>query len=146
MQSLKTLTKCFLCATPINQIRDILDFEEIFKEITWEEQQDFWKNTVDNEIVLEYPLKVGYQKSFIKFIVDELIRLDVEVSDTAYDALGRLMSLPELGGAGGKLAHRHFEFENGVVSVREKGCFVSEGSTGLCVWQVRLMLEIIPNK
>lgn len=81
---------------------------------------------------MKYPLKVSYQKAFLKVLLDELIKQNAEVADGIYEAYGRLVALRD------NSSHfKHFELnERELITLIEKSAFISEGTTGLSTWEV----------
>lgn len=133
-KAIETLSKCFLCAIPLADLNRIVNLEEVSSLVTWEEQESLLKLTVDRDLVGKFPIKISYQRCFLKYFIDQWEKRKIDVCDGAYDALGRLMSQP----ADGDTIFKHFEFENGrIITLKEKDSFISEGTTGLCVWKVK---------
>lgn len=138
----------------------ILLFKDIFTKLTYDAQEVLVQETVDNELVVNLPLKITYQKEFLKFIISALERraahletcnngdklcdikfpVSAEIHDSVYDSLGRLVALPDSSGE----FFKHYEWESGkvisqlkVISLKEEANFISSGTTGLCTWTVR---------
>lgn len=91
------------------------------------------RNTVDFPLVLKRPLKLQYQKAFIKFVLENLQKKNSEIHDNVYEAYGRLVSLAD----NGEKCYKHFELTPAIVlSFKENSNIISSGTTGLCSWQV----------
>ena len=106
--------------------------QDLLSKLQWDEQERLINSTINLDIVVKYPLDVAYQKSFIKYILKHLEEECVEVHDVVFEAYGRLVSLVEQDDC-----HKHFLVcGEEVISIKEKKSIVSEGTTGLCVWQV----------
>lgn len=100
--------------------------------MTMEQQEELIAATVNNPLNLKYPVKVEYQIRFMKYIINNLEERQLEIDDSVYDTFGRLVAL------NGDIAfcYKHYLVENKVVSMKENVSIVSEGTTGLCSWQV----------
>lgn len=104
--------------------------------ITWEDQEALINNTVNFWLVKKYPLKIAYQKNFIKNIIDTLQKQNTEIHDSIYEAFGQLVSLVE-----SSTCYKHFELNGGkFVTLHENCNIISEGTTGLCSWQASVAL------
>lgn len=89
-------------------------------------------NTINLKLVRKYPIKLSYQKAFLKYVIGQLEKQGSAICDCLYSELCRLVSLPDASG----LYYKHFEFEFGkFVSLKENSSIISEGTTGLCTWE-----------
>lgn len=87
---------------------------------------------MNHSLISKYPLKTSYQKAFLKFLLDELAKQNVEVHEDIYVAYGRLVALSDASSC-----FKHFELgEREIVTLIEKSAFISEGTTGLSTWEV----------
>lgn len=111
--------------------------QDLLSKLQWDEQERLINSTINLDIVVKFPISVTYQKSFIKTILQHLEEECVEVHDVIFEAYGRLVSLVEQ-----DVCHKHFLVRGGeVISIKEKKSIVSEGTTGLCVWEVFLLVR-----
>lgn len=86
--------------------------------------------------MLKYPIRVSYQKSFLKHIIKTLELQGCEVHDCFYTAYGRLVALDEA-----PESFKHYLNDlDCIVTLKENNSFISEGTTGLCTWQVIIFL------
>lgn len=107
--------------------------QDVLSDISWEEQAILVQNTVDYLLVLKRPLKLQYQKAFIKFVLDNLQKQNSEIHDAVYEAYGRLVALVDNNGQ----CYKHFEITPAkILSFKENSSIISGGTTGLCSWQV----------
>lgn len=92
------------------------------------------KNTINYEGNLKYPVKIEYQKVFIKHVINALQRRNIEIKDDVYDALGRLLNLVQNG-----YCYKHYNAEDKQIVLKENLNIISNGTTGLCSWQVLIL-------
>lgn len=111
-----------------------LRFQIQFGDFNWERQEVFLRQTVDCPVVLQCPLKYKYQLHFLKVLISVLEREGVEVHDDFYTNCCRLLS--DLNKSGADF-YKHYKVGDCLISLKESESFVSEGTTGLCSWQVR---------
>lgn len=112
--------------------------QNIFENITVDHQKQLIISTINDLKNIKYPLKVEYQKAFIKHILNELQKHDFDIEDCIYDAFGRTLNLVQ-----GNYYFKHYEFEGKSIVLKENVNIISQGTTGLSTWQV---LFIIINK
>ncbi|XP_055606512.1 protein-lysine N-methyltransferase EEF2KMT [Uranotaenia lowii] len=130
--ALDLVRRDFLCCTPINQI----DWHGLLDDISWENQEKLLSLTVNNPLVVKYPVKIQYQVAFLKHIIHHLNKMDVEQHDQLYEKYCGLLT----GQSGTEdqpgFSYKHYEMPgNGVITLKESSAFISEGTTGLCSWQ-----------
>uniref|UniRef100_A0A182W189 FAM86 N-terminal domain-containing protein n=1 Tax=Anopheles minimus TaxID=112268 RepID=A0A182W189_9DIPT len=146
--TLKIVSKQFLCGIPVRSIRWHGLFE---RELTWDEQAALLDVTVDHPLVRRYPLSAEYQAAFLKHIIAVLSSMNVEQHDRMYENYCAMLSPgtelplddPSIG-----LSYKHYELPHGqgVISLKESGAFVTDGTTGLCSWQAaKALCEHISN-
>lgn len=92
-------------------------------------------STINDEDNLKYPIKVEYQKAFIKRLINLLQKHNMEVNDNTYDALGKLLNHVQE-----DYCYKHYVAENKRIVLRENINIISNGTTGLCSWQVFIYL------
>lgn len=146
--ALKSIRKQFLCRTPLNNFNwhvslpdnlninffGINHFKGLLHDLSLNTQQLLLANTVNYNLVIIYPLKISYQKAFVKVLLDKLIKQNAVIDDGVYEAYGRLVALDE-----SMCCYKHFELnEQEIVTLIEKSAFISEGTTGLATWEVEL--------
>ncbi|KAK9732245.1 methyltransferase [Popillia japonica] len=127
----------FLCCVPVKDI----SWNNFFSNATWSRQAVLVANTVELDVVKEYPIKINYQVAFLKYVISRLEKLtDSDVNDDVYDAFGRLMSLVDC-----ERYYKHYNFDfdgrNRNIILEENPNIISEGTTGLCSWQAALGLS-----
>lgn len=117
-------------------------------------QEEILKNTVNSDLIKKYPIKQSYQRAFLKWLMNKVIKLifvkkkkklrskyifliqieekDGEICDIMYITYCNLISstIKE------SIHYRHFLIENDCISIKESTNIISEGTTGLCSWQV----------
>lgn len=143
--ALKSISKQFLCKTPINNFNwhvslkhNLISllftfrFQRLLSDLSVSNQEKLLANTVNHSVVISNPLKISYQKAFLKILLDELVKQNAAIADGVYEAYGRLVALSE-----SSCYFKHFELdEREFVTLIEKSAFISEGTTGLSTWEV----------
>lgn len=139
--ALVLVRKNFLCCTPVNQI----EWHGLLDDISWEHQEKLLDFTVNNTLVIQYPVKVGYQTAFLKHIIHHLNKMNVEQHDQLYQKYCHLLTGGTEDQAG--FSFKHYEIPgNDVITLKESSAFISEGTTGLCSWQAsKALCEFITN-
>lgn len=140
--ALALVRKNFLCGTPINQIY----WHGLLDDISWEDQEKLLDTTVNNPLVVQYPLKVAYQIAFLKHIIHHLNKMNVEHHDQLYERYCGLLAQSGMEDQAG-FSFKHYELPgNDVITLKESSAFISEGTTGLCSWQAsKALCEFITN-
>lgn len=140
--ALLLVRRSFLCCTPINQI----DWHGLLDDISWENQERLIDLTVNNPLVLKYPLKISYQVAFLKHIIHHLNKMNVEQHDQLYEKYCGLLT-SQSGTDEQGFSYKHYEIPgNDVIKLKESSAFISEGTTGLCSWQAsKALCEYITN-
>lgn len=104
----------------------------MLNDLSLENQELLLENTVNHNLIITYPLKISYQKTFLKIVLDQLVKQNAVVEDGIYEAYGRLVALNDL-----NCYYKHFELnKREIVTLIEKSAFISEGTTGLSTWEV----------
>ncbi|KAL6258433.1 hypothetical protein P5V15_010389 [Pogonomyrmex californicus] len=130
------LTKQFLCCTALIN----MDFTVLGKDFDLNIQKQILDNTIDSELIKRYPIKISYQKAFLKSLMKKIEESGNEVHADLYNAYCRLISLPD----GESVHYRHFLIENGTlncITLKESTNLISKGTTGLCSWQGAVILN-----
>lgn len=141
--ALVLVRKNFLCGTPINQI----DWHGLLDDISWEYQEKLLDLTVNNPLVIQYPIKIGYQVAFLKHIIHHLNKMNVEQHDQLYEKYCNLMTSQSGIEDQAGFSFKHYEIPgNDVITLKESTAIVSDGTTGLCSWQAsKALCEFITN-
>ncbi|KAI4462238.1 hypothetical protein MML48_5g00003257 [Holotrichia oblita] len=131
-REVQLIKKQFLCCVPVKDI----SWNNFFTNATWNRQGALVANTVELDVVRRYPIKISYQVAFLKHLINRLEKLtDSDINDDVYDAFGRLMSLVDR-----EKCYKHYNFDfccrNRNIILEENPNIISEGTTGLCSWQV----------
>ncbi|XP_020282379.1 protein-lysine N-methyltransferase EEF2KMT isoform X2 [Pseudomyrmex gracilis] len=135
---MNSLTKQFLCCTALTK----LDFTDEYENcsLTVNIQKQILDNTINSDLVKRYPLKVSYQRAFLKLLMEKIEKSGNEIHDDLYIAYCRLVSISDEE----SVHYRHFLIENGslnCVTLKESTNIISNGTTGLCSWQGALVLS-----
>ncbi|EDS36427.1 conserved hypothetical protein [Culex quinquefasciatus] len=141
--ALLLVRKNFLCCTPINQI----DWHGLLDDISWEHQEQLLDATVNNPLVVQYPVRVAYQVAFLKHIIHHLNKMNVEQHDQLYEKYCNLLSSQSGIDDQAGFSFKHYEIPgNDVITLKESSSFISEGTTGLCSWQAsKALCEFVTN-
>ncbi|XP_015176117.1 PREDICTED: protein-lysine N-methyltransferase EEF2KMT [Polistes dominula] len=133
------LKKLFCCCAPINNLEQVLQkLKEKEKIISIDVQKKILDSTVNNILIQQYPVKYSYQRAFVKLLMNELESIGEEIYDDVYSLYCHFILFP-----GEDLHYRHFSQEHGdleFITIKESINIVSNGTTGLCVWQGALHL------
>uniref|UniRef100_A0A2M3Z872 Putative n2n2-dimethylguanosine trna methyltransferase n=1 Tax=Anopheles braziliensis TaxID=58242 RepID=A0A2M3Z872_9DIPT len=146
---LRAVAKQFLCCTPVRTIQ----WNGLLECLTWEAQERLLDATVDHPLVLRYPVSIEYQLAFLKRLLTDLAAMNAEPHDRMYERYCAMMQAPPptdlpLDDPSIGLSYKHYELPQGqgVISLKESGAFVSDGTTGLCSWQAaKALCEHISN-
>lgn len=106
--------------------------------ISIDTQKEILNNTVNSILIQQYPVKYSYQKAFMKLLLSQLEQNGDEIDDDVFVVYGNIVSLPQK-----DVHYRHFLQENGNlkhITIQESINIISQGTTGLCVWQGALHL------
>ncbi|KAI4499485.1 hypothetical protein M0802_005381 [Mischocyttarus mexicanus] len=134
------LKKLFCRCASVNNILPVLQkLREIENVISVDVQKEILANTVENKLIKKYPIKYSYQRAFTRLLIDELDAHGDEVYDKLYLLHINFLLCPV-----NDLHYRHFSQKHGCdlefVTIKESINIVSNGTTGLCVWQGALHL------
>ncbi|KAG8232249.1 hypothetical protein J437_LFUL011802 [Ladona fulva] len=132
--TLEVLEKLFLSGYPLNKWcwPDIFEF---LLDGGAQKQHFVLTRTINHRLTRKYPLKLSYQLAFLKKIINKLEENQVEVIDQFYEAYTKLLCQAET-----ERDYRHFPLNCAFVSIKESSKLVSEGTTGLHVWQASMAL------
>lgn len=98
-----------------------------------EDQKLILDRTVNDDLIIKYPIKIDYQKAFLKHLLKTLENKGCEVHDDIYSAYGRLVILTFNSDC---FKHYMIDSTKRIISLKENICLISEGTTGLRTWQV----------
>ncbi|XP_055542202.1 protein-lysine N-methyltransferase EEF2KMT [Wyeomyia smithii] len=122
----------FLCCLPVLQI----DWHGLLDDISWEQQEKLLEYTVNNPLVVRYPVKFGYQIAFLKHIIHHLNKMNVEQHDQLYGKYCALLNNQCGSTDQAGFNYKHYEIPgNDVITLKESSAFISDGTAGLCSWQ-----------
>ncbi|XP_026482697.1 protein-lysine N-methyltransferase EEF2KMT-like [Ctenocephalides felis] len=111
-------------------------FEDLLKDITWDNQQILLNSTVLHPLVKKYPIKKEYQRNFVRSIICTLEKQNIEVHDDLYTNFCILNTEENCD----KKSYKHYIVDKGglktIITIKESISFVSEGTTGLCSWEL----------
>ncbi|XP_065200765.1 putative protein N-methyltransferase FAM86B2 isoform X2 [Planococcus citri] len=111
-------------------------FHEKLKEYTIREINVLFPSTFFHEINQKYPLKKSYQVSFLKTILQELEGRNEDVDEKVYHYYLKLLEQPE-----SETHYIHYMIsEDQFITVLQNTSTISDGTTGLSVWQAGKML------
>lgn len=110
--------------------------QQLLKDISWDDQENLIKLTVLHPLVLKYPVKKVYQRQFLKNIISTIENQNLDVYDEFYNIFCKL----NINENDEKMSYKHFildinDFKK-IITIKESISFVSEGTTGLCSWEV----------
>lgn len=131
INDVQKLCQQFLCGTPVT--------ENLFKDIGWtlQNQALILTKTLNNPLVKKYPLKIEYQKVFLKTLLNYIEKQGLEVDEDLYVTYSQLVS-----STGTSVCYKHYCCQKPglVISLVEDVHLISEGTTGLRTWQASLAL------
>lgn len=134
------LTKRFLCCTALIKMDFMVSDECEICDLNLDIQKQILDNTINSDLVKQYPIKTSYQKAFLKLLMQKISESGNEVHDDLYEAYCRLISLPDEE----SVHYRHFLVENGTlncITLKESTNLISKGTTGLCSWQGAVVMS-----
>lgn len=97
-------------------------------------QEIFVSKTVNLPINIKFPIKINYQITFLKEVISKLEKQNAEIHDDLYAAYGRLMAQPNQQ----QFFYKHYVMNDSEITLKESASLVSEGTTGLRTWQVKI--------
>ncbi|KAL0111488.1 hypothetical protein PUN28_012993 [Cardiocondyla obscurior] len=132
-----SLIKQFLCCAPLIK----MDFTALdYCGFSLDIQKQVLDNTINNDLIKQYPIKTSYQKAFLKLFMQKIEDSGNEIHEDLYAAYCRLVSLSDEE----SVHYRHFLIDNETsryITLKENINLISEGTTGLCSWQGALALS-----
>lgn len=128
--------------TDVNKQR-LLQFQNVLNELTWNDQKSLLEQTVQWPILEKYPLQVKYVIRFLRHIIDALESRNEEIHDDLYtifcDYQAKATQLDN-----GVYSYKHYRIvadrESELITLKENHNKISQGTTGLNVWEAALAL------
>ncbi|XP_029172139.1 protein-lysine N-methyltransferase EEF2KMT isoform X2 [Nylanderia fulva] len=136
----KYLTKQFLCCTVMVKMNFMPLDGNMDYPFSLDIQKQILDSTINSDLIKQYPLKMSYQKAFLKLYMTKIEESGNEIHDDLYTAYCRLISLQDEE----SVHYRHFLIENGTlncITLKESTNLISKGTTGLCSWQGAVVLS-----
>lgn len=150
----------FLCCFPVKKINWQVNYfysrkstffnnnffnslKKTLQNLSWEQQEQFIESTVKLPELEKYPLNSKYVIRFLRYIIDELESQNLEVHDKFYTILCEYQSQSESSTSLYSFKHYRIEIDNKISNVilKENNNKISEGTTGLNVWESALVLS-----
>lgn len=93
--------------------------------------------TVNLKILERYPIKVDYIIRFLRYIIEALEAQNIEIHDELYEVLCKYQMHAQSDCA---FSYKHYKIVafNQLVTLKEAKSKISEGTTGLIVWEAAL--------
>lgn len=112
------------------------------KDLTWNEQKQLLNETVSLPALQEYPLDVNYVVRFLRLIIDALESQNLEVHD---DFCTTLCAYQSKSNEDTEYTYKHYQIQLNerfeTVLLKENRNKISQGTTGLNVWESALALS-----
>lgn len=121
----------------------LLQFQNVLNELTWNEQKSLLEQTVNWPILEKHPLQVKYIIRFLRYVIDALESRNEEIHDDLYtifcDYQAKATQLDN-----GVYSYKHYciaaDREREIITLKENHNKISQGTTGLNVWEAALAL------
>lgn len=119
------------------------NFQNVLNELTWDDQTVLLQKTVQSPILEKYPLQVKYVIRFLRHIIDALESRNAEIHDELYEIFCDYQA------KGTQLDHTDYSYkhyhinndeENVTITLKENHNIISQGTTGLNVWEAALAM------
>lgn len=133
-QLIQSFKKKFACSVDLKcyEWKDILDHWLALQPGECEKHQaELLASTVENELILQYPVRKSYQLSFLKYLIQQTEEFNIPY-DQAYELYVKLLNNPQDDQVD---CYKHYFFENKNIILKENKNFISGGTTGLCTWE-----------
>ncbi|KAK3924324.1 Protein-lysine N-methyltransferase EEF2KMT [Frankliniella fusca] len=137
LNAMQKISQQFLSGFSVSK----MDFSDVIHDLTnstfGETNQDaILSLTINHPLVVQYPLKMEYQQSFLRKLIRELEATGAEISGNLYKRHVEILQ-----NSNGEKVFRHFPlFDGSIITVRDSISIVSGGTTGLYVWQAAHVL------
>ncbi|CAO1423355.1 unnamed protein product [Diamesa hyperborea] len=136
-----SIKRQFFAAVPVPKIQ----WNEIFKNISWKQQEELLYHTVLHVLNKKHPLKNDYQIAFLKYVIKALEKQgpEAEIHDKFYESLAEKLNIKS-----GDYSHKHYFVDEDVITIKESSSFIRDGTTGLSLWPASLTLAeyLVKNK
>lgn len=121
----------------------MLQFQNVLTELTWTDQKSLLEQTVQWPILEKYPLQVKYIIRFLRHIIDALESRNEEIHDDLYTVFCNYQAkATQLDN--GVYSYKHYRIaadrESEIITLKENHNKISQGTTGLNVWEAALAL------
>ncbi|XP_015586219.1 protein-lysine N-methyltransferase EEF2KMT [Cephus cinctus] len=130
--------KQFLCGTSINKFNFTTFRHDTHYPMDVNIQKQILDNTINNPVVVKYPIRKSYQRAFLKYLINKLEQTDQEIHDELYSKYCELVSIKS------KECETHYKHfllgKQNCITLQESTNIISHGTTGLCSWQAALGL------
>lgn len=117
-------------------------FQEKLKNSTWDDQKQLLEETINLPALQKYPLDANYVVRFLRFVIDALESQNLEIHDDIYTTLCAYQSKSD---AGTEYSYKHYQINSNerfeTVLLKENRNKISQGTTGLNVWESALALS-----
>ncbi|KAJ8686466.1 hypothetical protein QAD02_022260 [Eretmocerus hayati] len=137
-EDLANLREQLFCCTPLNKFKWPESMDKFDDRI----QRCILDLTINNKILMKYPIKHSYRRLFLKKLMSKLEQNDLDIHEDVYNTYCALLSSPSEEAS--SMHYRHFLFTNeyffNLISIKESVSIISEGTTGLCSWKAALHL------
>lgn len=114
-------------------------FQNALENLTWEEQKQFIDETVGLPTLNIYPLQTKYVIRFLRHIIDSLESQNLDIHDDLYTKLCEYQS--QTIDTSSPYSYKHYQIDDETVILKENDNKISEGTTGLNVWESAVVLS-----
>lgn len=115
-------------------------FQDALENLTWEEQKHLIDETVRLPTLDKYPLQTKYVIRFLRHIIDSLESQNLDIHDDLYTKLCEYQSQTTIDSSR-PYSYKHYQIDDETVILKENDNKISEGTTGLNVWESALVLS-----
>lgn len=115
--------------------------QNALEKLKWEEQKELIDETVGLPVLNKYPLQTKYVIRFLRHIIDSLESQNLDIHDDLYTKLCEYQS--QTIDTSSPYSYKHYQIDNNneTVVLKENDNKISEGTTGLNVWESALVLS-----
>lgn len=118
-------------------------FKNTLGALTWDEQNALLDITVRFPILKKFPIRISYAIRFIRHIIDTLEANCVDVHDDFYTILCKYQTIETENNSNG-FSYKHYMIclrdQQNIISLKENHNKISQGTTGLNVWEAAIVL------
>lgn len=108
-------------------------FQNALENLTWEEQKELIDDTVGLPALNKYPLQTKYVIRFLRHIIESLESQNLDIHDDLYTTLCAYQAVTH--DTSNPYSYKHYRIEDETVILKENNNKISEGTTGLNVWE-----------